>query len=214
MVLKSLALILSLALLISSCSAKVENSNKITTDIQNNNESLSFGYQHITCEIPMIKYFLSEENILNKIDSSDISEQKIISFSLPEDFYKVDNSPESDPGITYYNGDCYIHIICFQIITNGNLIDYAKETEPEKIVSKRTFLDNCMIDSIIYPRMDYNDDNKNFSDLESNTHLHMGNIFYNNGIIKFSLTEERPLNSDYLCKETLQLIDDMSKSFS
>ena len=71
-----------------------------------------------------------------------------------------------------------------------------------------------MIDSIIYPRMDYNDDNKNFSDLESNTHLHMGNIFYNNGIIKFSLTEERPLNSDYLCKETLQLIDDMSKSFS
>ena len=84
---------------------------------------------------------------------------------------------------------------------------------PDAYARRRTFFDNGIIDTILYPRIRYEEDPKNYADDEPSPRNHYAYISCGDKVVSFSVSEPWYINTPTMTTETLSMIKAIADSF-
>ncbi len=169
-------------------------------------------WQSITCEIPTIPARFVTEDGYKRLEIPKTDGNKAVTFKLPKGFYPTENS-EGNVGKTWTDGKIKINISCVYKVDPTEYLDYEKSIWPDPYVRRRTFLDDGIVDTILYPRIKYEDDNKNYADDEPSARSHFACIDCGDVIVSFEVSEPWYIDTPTMTKETLSMIKTIADSF-
>ena len=173
-------------------------------------------WQTVSCEVSLLSAVFIHEDGYTRLETSDTSEYQAISFKLPKEYYFTENRGEynNENQKTWTDGESYFVIYGITLVNSDDFFMHKTELGLDKMMLKRTVLDNGIIDSLTYPRMHYeNDERENFTDDEPTSHGHFVDVAIGDYVISFTVYEYCPLGSPVISDETIEFIQTIADSF-
>ena len=169
--------------------------------------------QH-TMLLKTIKYNIVSDGNSTYSQNIGFSNDVEITFAIPNSYQIVDNQNENTLGLILSNGEIDIHISNVSEFNINKYLEYKTNTRIDPMMCSRIILKNGIVDSIIYPRINHEGLNKNFSDEVQNTHKHYVEILCDGVIINFNVTEHRPEETAIISDEVYLIIKNIAGTFS
>ena len=169
-------------------------------------------WQNVSCEVPTFPVKFVTEDGYKRLEIPKSDGNRAATFKLPKGFYPTENS-EGNTGKTWTDGKIKINISSVYKVDPTEYLDYEKSIWPDPYVRTRTFLDNGIVDTILYPRIKYEEVNKNYADDEPSGRSHFADIACGDFIVRFKVSEPWYINTPAMTKETLSMIKTIADSF-
>lgn len=175
------------------------------------------GWEQHTVILKTIKYsFVTDNNTYAETDGFGADAK--VTFAVPEDYTFVDNYDENTLGVFLSNNEIIIHISSVSLFDNDNdnkkYLEYKANQRLDPLMCNRIMLRNGIVDSIIYPRINYEGSDKNFTEDMPSTHKHYAEIICDGKIIRFNVTEYRSPGKAVVSDEVFSIIEKLSRTFS
>ena len=132
----------------------------------------------------------------------EVVEGQSLTFELPKNFYPTENT-EGDVGKSWTDGNFKVNV---SGVYENEYLQERMSVWPDAFVRRRTFLENGIADTILYPRKDYAAD-------EPSARNHYAYIHCGNKVVCFAVREPWYINTPTMTKETLSMIKAIADSF-
>ena len=168
-------------------------------------------WQSITLEVPKSPARFVTEDGYKKVEVSSSDGNQSLTFKLPKSFYPNEENGEkvwTDGRVKIRN----VHVL--YKVSPTEYLEYEKSIWPDPYARRRTFFDNGIVDTILYPRIRYEEDPKNYADDEPSARSHFVEIIYGDKVISFEVSEPWYINTPTMTTETLSMIKAIADSFS
>ena len=166
-------------------------------------------WQSVTCEVPAIPAKFVTEDGYKKVEVSSSDENQSLTFKLPKNFNPTENT-EGNVGKSWTDGNFKVNV---SGVYEKEYLQERMSVWPDPYARRRTFFDNGIVDTILYPRIRYEEDNKNYAADEPSARSHFAYINCGDIIVRFEVSEPWYTDTPTMSKETLSMIKTISDSF-
>ena len=167
-------------------------------------------WQNVSCEVPTFPVKLETADGYKKVEVSSSDGNQSLTFKLPKSFYPNEENGEkvwTDGRVKIRN----VHVL--YKVSPTEYLEYEKSIWPDPYARRRTFFDNGIVDTILYPRIRYEEDPKNYADDEPSARSHFVEIIYGDKVISFEVSEPWYIDTPTMTTETLSMIKAIADSF-